>query len=319
MNIKLMSQASLILMLSSCATVDKWFAPDGVDLDAAQETPKTQDDIAATSNASERPVKSNVVAKTPTPNPTSGNHTKTVQNIGKNPKNVLANAPHKGSMVAATGPSTMIAPSVQHQPQGQHSHQQGMAPVSSNPLSAGSNVSHPQAMSKTQVGQGVSSFQRQIQGSVENDYEVYRALNHSFIKNNSAQNQYKLLNQSVGYFVMDLIAKLSPEHYGAALIVRPMKLHVEDVSNPKRGTELITAMLATQMKDYGFQVFDSRKPKGQFSGNEIILETEIENYGDQFVLRGTLSLLNENTIAGTHNAFISDYFFRNIKDGVEVY
>ena len=105
----------------------------------------------------------------------------------------------------------------------------------------------------------------------------------------------------------------------APLVVRPMKLRVDSTANPEGGKELVTSLIAAQMQDYGFVVFDGRKPKGKFNGDELILETSIESYGEQFVLYGTLRQLSSNKVAGTHQAFISDYFFRNIQDGVEVY
>jgi len=118
---------------------------------------------------------------------------------------------------------------------------------------------------------------------------------------------------------MDLIANMTPDLYMAPLVVRPMKLKVVNVANPEGGKELVTSLIAAQMQDYGFVVFDGRKPKGKFTGEELILETSIESYGEQFVLYGTLRQLSSNKVAGTHQAFISDYFFRNIQDGVEVY
>jgi|GEM_PF-5034670 len=164
-----------------------------------------------------------------------------------------------------------------------------------------------------------ASKEKQIHTSVENDYHVFRELNHQFIKNYTAPNQYKELNRTVSHFVMDLIANMNPELYMAPLVVRPMKLRVDSTANPEGGKELVTSLIAAQMQDYGFVVFDGRKPKGKFNGDELILETSIESYGEQFVLYGTLRQLSSNKVAGTHQAFISDYFFRNIQDGVEVY
>ena len=160
---------------------------------------------------------------------------------------------------------------------------------------------------------------RQLQESVENDYYVFQAVNHAHIKNNTPANQYKSLNMTLSHFVMDLIENMSPEHYEAELVVRPLKLKVANVANPDGGREIITTVLAAQIRDYGFSVFDGRRPKGRFTGDELILETSVENYGEQFVLYGTLKRLGSNKVAGTHQTFISDYFFRNIKDGVEVF
>ena len=164
-----------------------------------------------------------------------------------------------------------------------------------------------------------ASKQKQIQSSVENDYEVFRALNHDFIKNYTAPKQYKALERTISHFVMDLIGNMNPELHRSPMVVRPMKLKVRNVANASGGKELITALIAAQMQDYGFIVFDGRKPKGKFMGDELILETHIESYGEQFVLYGTLRQLSSNKVAGTHQTFISDYFFRNIQDGVEVY
>lgn len=160
---------------------------------------------------------------------------------------------------------------------------------------------------------------RQLQESVENDYYVFQAVNHAHIKNNTPANQYKSLNTTLSHFVMDLIENMAPEHYEAELVVRPLKLKVANVANPDGGREIITTVLAAQIRDYGFSVFDGRRPKGRFTGDELILETSVENYGEQFVLYGTLKRLGSNKVAGTHQTFISDYFFRNIKDGVEVF
>lgn len=176
-------------------------------------------------------------------------------------------------------------------------------------------------MQKQQLGVPMVQANKQVQlrNSVENDYYVFQAVNHAHIRNNTPANQIESLNIHLSHFVMDMIANLAPEHYGAELVVRPLKLKVGDVANPEGGRELVTTVLAAQIRDYGFSVFDGRRPKGRFNGEELILETHIENYGEQFVLYGTLKQLGSNKVAATHQTFISDYFFRNIKDGVEVF
>lgn len=186
-------------------------------------------------------------------------------------------------------------------------------------MTGGQAIDLSKRFSTAELAKVRASKERQIQTSVENDYYVFQELNHQFIKNYTAPNQYKEINRSVGHFVMDLIANMDPELYMAPLVVRPMKLKVNNVANANGGKELVTSLIAAQMQDYGFVVFDGRRPKGKFNGDELILETKIESYGEQFVLYGTLRQLSSNKVAGTHQAFISDYFFRNIKDGVEVY
>lgn len=167
--------------------------------------------------------------------------------------------------------------------------------------------------------QARASKKQQIRQNVTNDYYVFQALNHQFIKSNQTERQYQELETVLSHFVMDLIANMTPESFNAPLVVRPMKLNAKRVANPEAGKDLLTSLIVKQMKEYGFIVFDARKPKGKFTGDELLLETVINKHGEQYVLSGTLKLLSSNKVAGTNQTFISDYFFRNMQDGVEVY
>lgn len=164
-----------------------------------------------------------------------------------------------------------------------------------------------------------ASNQQKIRMSVKNDYRVFQEINHQYIKSNQTPVKYKQLETTLSHFVMDLIANMSPASFKAPLVVRPMTLKVGGVANADAGKDLLTSLIAKQMKEYGFIVFDGRKPKGKFTGEELLLETVVHKHGEQFVLSGTLKQLSSNKIAGTNQAFITDYFFRNIQDGVEVY
>jgi hypothetical protein len=176
-----------------------------------------------------------------------------------------------------------------------------------------------QSVNQSSRSQAKASKQQQIRMSVTNDYHVFQALNHQYIKSNQTPTKYQELEITLSHFVMDLIANMAPENFKAPLVVRPMTLNVNNLANPEAGKEMLTSIIAKQMKEYGFVVFDGRKPKGKFTGEELLLETTVNKYGEQLVLNGTLKQLSSNKIAGTNQAFITDYFFRNIIDGVEVY
>lgn len=307
------SVLTLSLVLSGCATIDKWFAPENEQAETPAEVvaksdmaeseidpDAAQNDQNLMGSALEQPTGFLMASQRP--------QEQVRQPLPANDKNLPTDAtPHGADTPVVEG-------EVQ---EGQTQKRFLPAPQLTTMLSTMAGA--PGARFHQDAGQSLKSNQKQIFSSVENDYDVFRALNHQHIKNNTAQNQYKTLNQSMSYFVMDLVANLSSEHYGAPLVVRPMTLKVADVANPEGGKELITSMLAAQMKDYGFKVYDGRKPKGRFTGDEVILETVVDSYGDQFVLYGTLTVLKSNIVAGSHNTFISDFFFRNIKDGVEVF
>lgn len=315
MRIQILVSTALSLFLASCATVDKWFAPDvesaehpqmvvnnSDDAEREIDPEKEKNDAALMGTALVQPTSMQLASETKPA--MSLNQTQT-QTESESDTNQAAMPQNKTTFLTA---------------------QRNMAERKSNRVNSPrvnqqtglrlNASSMPQFLSNEDT---IKSGQQKLLLSVENDYETFRALNHQFIKNNTPKNQYRSLDQLMSHFAMDLVANLSPEHYGAPLVVRPMKLKVTDVANPEGGKELITSLLASQMKDYGFQVYDGRKPKGRFTGEEVILETVIDSYGDQFVLYGTLTVLKSNIVAGSHNTFISDFFFRNIKDGVEVY
>lgn len=297
-NKKLIS-ALISIHLTGCATLSSWFA---------EEPNQEQDEQAQASEMSQNVIdKSNEAELEIDPNATLG--TTMVEQREQDKQQAMADMQsNEAETVSSTAVANETDSGAQADPQ---SNPRIQAAVERDQfLMMGANSG------QVQVKQ---SKQRQIATSVDNDYYTFQALNHKFITNNTAPNQYRTLNRSVSHFVMDLVAKLAPKMQAAPLVVRPMKIMVEDIANSDGGKELITNLIASEMQDYGFQVFDGRRPKGRFSGDELILETMIESYGEQFVLYGTLRQLSDNKVAGTHQAFISDYFFRNIQDGVEVY
>ncbi|MDO6718634.1 hypothetical protein Q4575_04440 [Psychrosphaera sp. 1_MG-2023] len=310
MNIRPLIQISILLALSGCATVDGWFAPEikpGVQQQAlVNKSGDAELQIDPNAKANDKALMGDALQQPETFLLAEHDN---VKKLKANDSTIVGNPdPQSTNLVGNQDPQATQNPMVVSNPS---SRQLANTPLTKRSANREKRVPQQEF--------SVMSQQRQLQTSVENDYAVFQSFNHQFIKNNSAKNQYKSLDKTVSHFVMDLISNLSSEHYGAPLVVRPMKLKVTDVANPEGGKELITSMIAAQMKDYGFNVYDGRKPKGKFTGDEVILETIVDSYGDQFVLYGTLTLLKSNTVAGTHNTFISDFFFRNIKDGVEVY
>lgn len=318
MNIRPLIQVSLLLSLAGCATVDSWFAPDIKTADKqqalAQKSGEAELQIDPNAKANNTALMGDAIQQSESF--LLAEHDK-VQNTSNGSGKTAVGNQNTGAIDSPEMARNSDSPMTDNTMMASNQADSPLADKSSTvPL-----VRHSAKRNKPVSRQefSVMSPQRQLHTSVENDYTVFQSLNHQFIKNNSAKNQYKSLDKTMSHFVMDLISNLSSEHYGAPLVVRPMKLKVTDVANPEGGKELITSMIAAQMKDYGFNVYDGRKPKGKFTGDEVILETVVDSYGDQFVLYGTLTLLKSNTVAGTHNTFISDFFFRNIKDGVEVY
>lgn len=165
----------------------------------------------------------------------------------------------------------------------------------------------------------VLSKQKRLEKSIENDYEIFRALNHRTIKSNTEETQLRLLQQQIGNNVMDLISNLTDEDIVKPVIIRPVNIGIDDRYDSTKGQLLLESLLELHLSKYGFTVFNDRRPKGRLTGEEFVLETEIIAVNDKIAVQTTLKLLNSNKMTSTKQDFISNYFFKNIQDGVEVW
>lgn len=165
----------------------------------------------------------------------------------------------------------------------------------------------------------VLSKQKRLEKSIENDYEMFRALNHKTIKSNTEETQLRLLQQQIGNNVMDLISNLTDEDIIKPVIIRPVNIGIDERYDSKKGQLLLESLLELHLSKYGFTVFNDRRPKGRLTGEEFVLETEIIAVNDKIAVQTTLKLLNSNKMTSTKQDFISNYFFKNIQDGVEVW
>ena len=163
------------------------------------------------------------------------------------------------------------------------------------------------------------SKKKQLEKSIDNNYDTYRALNYKTIKANNEDAQLKMLQQQIGNNVMDLISNLSEQDLAKPIIIRPVNINIEERYDPSKGQVLLESMLELQFNKYGFTVFNDRKPKGRLTGEEFVLDTDIFAVNDKIVFQTTLKLLNSNKMTAMKQDFISKYFFKNIQDGVEVW
>lgn len=163
------------------------------------------------------------------------------------------------------------------------------------------------------------SKQKQIENSVDNDYETFRKLNHNAIKKNNENTQLMLLQNQVGHNVMDLISNLDDTDLTKPVIIRPVSVNLDERYDSTKGQVLLESLLELHFNKYGFTVFNDRKPKGRLSGEEFVLDSEVIAVNDKIVLQVTLKPLDSNKVTALQQSFISTYFFKDIQDGVEVW
>lgn len=163
------------------------------------------------------------------------------------------------------------------------------------------------------------SKKKQLEKSIDNNYDTYRALNYKTIKANNEDAQLKMLQQQIGNNVMDLISNLSDQDIAKPIIIRPVDIKLDERYDFTKGQVLLESLLELHFNKYGFTVFNDRKPKGRLSGEEFVLDSEVISVNDKIVLQVTLKNLNSNKVTALQQSFLSTYFFKNIQDGVEVW
>lgn len=163
------------------------------------------------------------------------------------------------------------------------------------------------------------SNEKRLKSTIVNDYETYQQVNYSKIKANNEDDQLRLLTSQVEHVVMDLIANLDENLIETPVIIRPVTFSLNERYNTSAGQVLIESSLEFNLKKFGFDVFNDRNPKGKLGGDEYVLDTFITSINDKIILQSTLKYLDSNKIEAVRQSYISEYFFKNITDGVEVW
>jgi hypothetical protein len=154
--------------------------------------------------------------------------------------------------------------------------------------------------------------------NIVNDYQVLQAINYDHIKNNQSDGHLTNLARDLDHYVMDLISSLPTDQFGIGLVIRPIEGRLTNMAYQQAGKTLVESVLADHFKAYGFEVFNGRRPKGKFEGNELVFEGSLRMHGEQLLLDGNLRELSSNKIAATGQVVVIDHFFKRREDGVEV-
>ena len=164
----------------------------------------------------------------------------------------------------------------------------------------------------------VISNQMHLKKTIVNDYDAYQQVNYDTIKSNNSEDQLALLNSQVQYVVMDLISNLDERLIASPIIIRPVTFNVDESYKTRESEILIESGFELTLKRFGFDVFNDRNPRGKLNGNESILDITVTSINDKVILLSTLKYLDSNKIRAVKQIYISDYFFKEFVDGIEV-
>ncbi len=164
----------------------------------------------------------------------------------------------------------------------------------------------------------VISNEMHLKKTIINDYNAYQQVNYDTIKSNNSEDQLTLLNSQVEYVVMDLISNLDERLIDSPIIIRPVLFNVDESYKTRETEILIESGFELTLKRFGFDVFNDRNPRGKLNGNECVLDITVTSINDKVILLSTLKYLDSNKIRAVKQIYISDYFFKEFVDGIEV-
>jgi len=164
----------------------------------------------------------------------------------------------------------------------------------------------------------VASNKQHLKSTITNDYDAYQKTNYDVIKANNSEDQLDLLNSQIEYVVMDLIANLDEYLIQSPIIIRPIGFDVPDTYKTRDTEVLVESGLELTLKRFGFDVFNDRNPRGKLSGNESVLDTLVRSMNDKIIMQSTLKYLDSNKIIAVKQIYITEFFFKDYVDGIEV-
>lgn len=162
------------------------------------------------------------------------------------------------------------------------------------------------------------SHRKHLKSTIVNDYQAYQKVNYDSIKRNNPEEQLTLLTSQIEHTVMDLIVNLDESLIKMPVIIRPVTFKLKEGYKTEEGQALIESTLEVNFKKFGFNVFNDRNPRGKLDGNEYVLDTSVWSINDKVLMQVTLKYLDSNKITAVKQIYISDFFFKNMQDGVEV-
>jgi formylmethanofuran dehydrogenase subunit D len=166
------------------------------------------------------------------------------------------------------------------------------------------------------------SQRQRLKEMIVNDYRTYQSMNYERIKQQNVEDQMTELSDQINEVVISLVSALKSDAFEKPIIIRPMNIksnEVIDKDSSSSGALLVESSFETQLKAFGFAVFDDRQPKGKLDGTELILKTEMFNIGENYYLLSSIKALDSNKLLATNTSPLNGFFFKKIIDGVEVY
>jgi hypothetical protein len=162
------------------------------------------------------------------------------------------------------------------------------------------------------------SKQEQLNDMVVNDYSTYQKLNYEMIEKSNESKQLHLIEQQINALLIDVISNLRIGFTDTPIIVRNMNTN-DVLEEYNSGVVLVENTVELRLRDFGFTVFDDRKPKGKLNGEELVLDLFLNQInGSNWLLTASVKQLDSNKMLASSRKYITGFFFKKMLDGVEV-
>lgn len=152
----------------------------------------------------------------------------------------------------------------------------------------------------------------------EADYEDQREKNYRILRGNNNEGQYVKLDRVLSKFLMEMFASVPKGIFGRKLILADMDVSHIDATEVATGKQVTEELIVEKLQQFGFQVFEGRRPKGRLEGNELLMSLKVMVIAGEYELYGNLKQLDSNVLLASSHSTLPKYFFQMRKDGLVV-
>lgn len=152
----------------------------------------------------------------------------------------------------------------------------------------------------------------------EADYDDQREKNYRKLRGRNNEGQYVNLDKVLSSFLMDMFASVPKGVFGSKLILADMDITHIEATEAAMGKQVTEELMVKKLQQFGFKVFEGRRPKGRLEGTELLLNLKIMVIGGEYELYGNLKQLDSNVLLASGHKSLPKYFFQSRKDGLIV-
>lgn len=152
----------------------------------------------------------------------------------------------------------------------------------------------------------------------EADYEDQREKNYRDLRGRNNKGQYVKLDRVLSTFLMEMFASVPKGIFGRKLILADMDVSHINATEADTGKKVTEELMVKKLQQFGFKVFEGRRPKGRLEGDELLLSLKMMVIGEEYELYGNLKQLDSNILLASSHTSLPKYFFQKRKDGLIV-